>query len=154
MVWTTEMEDLLRSLWEKNYSARRIAIEMQCGLTRNAVIGKSNRMGLPMRRIKSGRPIPKVGPAPKRKPAITHSRSWKPAIITSPPVAPIVLSGPPGGVFVEDLTRHTCRAVTGSERLPMSDRDVSKYCGAPAVPGKSWCQAHYDRYTQPARSRL
>ena len=152
MVWTDEMETLLRSLWEKNYSARRIAIEMQCGITRNAVIGKSNRMGLPMRRIKSGCPIPKGVPAPKRKPP--RSRSWKPAIIASPPVAPIVLSGPPGGVFVEELTRHNCRAIIGSERLPMSDRDVSKYCGAPAVPGKSWCQAHFARYTQPARSRL
>jgi len=44
--WTTEREDLLKSLWGQGYSASTIANRLACSLTRNAVIGKAHRMGL------------------------------------------------------------------------------------------------------------
>ena len=46
MAWTTEREDLLRKLWLQGLSASQIAYVM-AGVTRNAVIGKAHRMGLP-----------------------------------------------------------------------------------------------------------
>lgn len=48
MTWTNEREDLLRKLWRQGLSARQIAYVI-AGVTRNAVIGKAHRMGLPKR---------------------------------------------------------------------------------------------------------
>lgn len=48
MSWTQEREDLLRKLWLQGLSASQIAYVMS-GITRNAVIGKAHRMGLPKR---------------------------------------------------------------------------------------------------------
>lgn len=50
MTWTSEREDLLRKLWRQGLSARQIAYVI-AGVTRNAVIGKAHRMGLPKRSV-------------------------------------------------------------------------------------------------------
>ena len=44
--WTDEKEKLLRELYQNGYSARQISEKLGGGLTRNAVIGKANRLGL------------------------------------------------------------------------------------------------------------
>ena len=45
MEWTEERVAMLKELWTQGYSARQIA-ERLGDATRNAVIGKANRMGL------------------------------------------------------------------------------------------------------------
>ena len=45
MEWTDERVALLKEMWTAGYSARQIA-EKLGGTTRNAVIGKANRLGL------------------------------------------------------------------------------------------------------------
>ena len=44
MAWTDETVDVLKALWGDGRSAREIAGRL--GMTRNAVIGKANRLGL------------------------------------------------------------------------------------------------------------
>ena len=48
--WTTEREDELRAHWANGESAAVIAEVMGDGLTRNSVLGKAHRMGLPGRK--------------------------------------------------------------------------------------------------------
>lgn len=45
-IWTDERVADLKRLWEKGYSCSQIAVEMNCGLTRNAIIGKAHRLKL------------------------------------------------------------------------------------------------------------
>ena len=44
--WTEERQQILVTLWKEGKSAREIAETLGEGITRNAVIGKANRMGL------------------------------------------------------------------------------------------------------------
>jgi len=44
--WTEAKVKKLSKLWEKNISAREIAEKLGDGISRNAVIGKANRLGL------------------------------------------------------------------------------------------------------------
>ena len=46
MAWTEERTETLKRLWAAGRSARQIADELGDGVTRNAVIGKANRLGL------------------------------------------------------------------------------------------------------------
>ena len=44
--WTEERVALLARLWQEGFSARQIAERLGEEVTRNAVIGKANRLGL------------------------------------------------------------------------------------------------------------
>ena len=44
-MWTSEQINILRKLWSRGETARIIALQLRT--TRNAVIGKANRLGLP-----------------------------------------------------------------------------------------------------------
>ncbi len=57
MDWTDERIELLKKLWADGLSGNQIAAELG-GITRNAVIGKAHRLGLPGR-PRSGGPNPK-----------------------------------------------------------------------------------------------
>lgn len=48
-LWTPKMIDLLTELWAEGLSARQIADRLPREITRNGVIGKSHRLGLPKR---------------------------------------------------------------------------------------------------------
>ena len=52
MIWTDEQIELLKTLWSQGKPASEIALVLGCDVTRNAVIGKSHRLGL------TGRPSP------------------------------------------------------------------------------------------------
>ena len=45
-MWSKEQIDVLKRLWNRGEPARIIALQL--GTTRNAVIGKANRLGLPL----------------------------------------------------------------------------------------------------------
>lgn len=64
-VWTDKRIELVKKFWAKGWSARQIAAELCCGITRNAVIGKVHRLGL-SGRAKSSPPFgPKINPNPR-----------------------------------------------------------------------------------------
>lgn len=118
--WTPDMVAKLRELWPGELSCAFIAEEI--GVTRNAVLGKSYRLGLPMR----------VGDGVKRK---RKPRVYKPRPRTrrsSTPPKPLVQpEGQPVGLL--DLKAGMCR-------YPMGD---GMYCGEPTE--KTFCMWHAAR---------
>ncbi len=60
MPWTEERVKTLKKLWEEGKTARQIAETLGGGLTRNAVIGKANRMGLRTPSSKGGSSSPET----------------------------------------------------------------------------------------------
>ena len=69
MSWTNERIELLEKLWLEGWSASRIAGELACEITRNAVIGKVYRLGL------SGRAKALPANVPASPPH--HKASWR-----------------------------------------------------------------------------
>jgi GcrA cell cycle regulator len=45
--WTDERTGILRALWQEGLTTREIGVRM--GITKNAVVGKAHRLGLPKR---------------------------------------------------------------------------------------------------------
>lgn len=150
MNWSEAQKSQLRDLWAKDLSAKQIATEMNCGISKNAVIGMSHRMELPMRRIKSGKPVDKSKEPPKRKIKKVNP-NWVERTTIAPAHLP-ALEGPIGGVSLRDLAKGRCHAITGVLALPDGSSEPA-YCGATSVPGKAWCAHHFARYTQPPRGR-
>ncbi|MBQ1500432.1 MAG: GcrA cell cycle regulator, partial [Sphingomonas sp.] len=74
MSWTEERIDTLKKMWDSGLTATQIAEELG-GVSRNAVIGKAHRLGLPARPspVKPNEPKaaaePKPAPAPRPAPA-------------------------------------------------------------------------------------
>ena len=48
--WTDERVDRLKRLWLEGWTAQQIARELKDGISRNAVLGKVHRLGLPAAR--------------------------------------------------------------------------------------------------------
>jgi GcrA cell cycle regulator len=61
MAWTDEAVETLRTMWSAGASAREIGERV--GATRNAVIGKANRLGL-SHRAKAAKAKPEAKPQP------------------------------------------------------------------------------------------
>lgn len=97
MSWTPEREGLLKVLWTQGLSASQIAKRLG-GTTRNAVIAKRDRMGLPGR----GNSTSKLTKAERAK-----------ALGTAPP-----------GVFNIDRSRET-GAARGPHNIAFKDRSES-----------------------------
>ena len=114
---------------DKNLSMReiadRLAFEFEVELTRNAIIGRCRRVGLPTR--PTGTPRPPIIPA-QRKPPLRID-------------APIVPEPEPviGRLTIYQLRHDTCRFVLGE----LADRPPYLFCGEPSNLGCSWCPTHY-----------
>jgi GcrA cell cycle regulator len=63
--WGRSRVDLLKRLWDEGKTASEIATAIGAGCTRNSVIGKAHRLGLPARESPIGKsPLyPFPGPA-------------------------------------------------------------------------------------------
>jgi len=99
MSWTDSQVDELRKLWDGSHTAAQIG--RMLGVSKNAVIGKANRLGL----------------SPKR-----GERQKGPQLVATSPV----LSTP-----------RSCAWPVGD---PM--KADFRFCGAPVVEGKPYCQDH------------
>ena len=67
MQWTDGDVETLKALWSKGRSAREIGEKL--GVTRNAVIGKANRMGLAHNSAAGGRRKPAAKPVRDPRPS-------------------------------------------------------------------------------------
>ena len=72
------------------------------------------------------------GTIPSRAHPILVSR---PTVRTPPPAQP---TEPINGIRIFDLRERHCRWPLGQ------DRPAKFFCGAPAIPSKSWCEHHYE----------
>lgn len=146
--WTPERVETLKRLWAEGQSCSQIAAALKEGCTRNAVIGKIHRLGLP-ERLKPARMVRRyAGP---KAPRLSRTPAARPVAVKpegpprSPPPAVIAIA-PSLSVSLIALGFNACRWPTGG------DRADTTFCGHPAVPGQSYCSGHCAAaYTAPRR---
>jgi len=115
--WTEERVESLTRMWRDGYTARQIAEELGDGVTRNAVIGKANRLGLSK---------PTKSSVTRRQRKIERDKKVLP------------LQAPTGeGVSIYTLTASTCRWPIGDP----GDNDFH-FCGANCTVGQPYCDYH------------
>ncbi len=130
--WTQERVAILIRLWNNNLTCAAIAAEM--GVTRNAVIGKAGRIGLPSRpnTIKWGDGTPK--PA---KPRVVR---FKPVLVT-----PLTPMPKPERKFAIPMGKVSeCRWPEGDPK-----HADFHFCEAETEPGRPYCLHHCERAYQP-----
>ena len=119
--WSTDREDRLRALVLDGLTATRIGAEI--GLSRGAVIGKIDRLGLRLLGGLGRQP----GPQKPRK-----SRARKPKVTTA-----VILAPPPdGGIDTLALAAGVCR-------WPQDTIEGVRYCGGETYPRHVYCPAHH-----------
>jgi GcrA cell cycle regulator len=142
--WTSERIEQLRLCVSAGLTCAQIAAEL--GVSRNAVIGKLNRLGLSRGRAPAARRTERV--SPPRPLAIASQRQVLRAVYAEPPPAveaPVVVSLRRCSLL--ELTHATCR-------WPVSGDDAPEiyFCGNTAVPGMPYCAGHVRMaYRPPAR---
>jgi hypothetical protein len=77
ILWTTDMDDLLKKLWGEGLSESLIAKEVGGGVTKNMVHGRQWRLQLPSRTspiVVNGKPKPALMHPASRKPLLTEEK--------------------------------------------------------------------------------
>jgi len=144
MTWTEERVAELMRLWEAGRSASEIGRLL--GVSKNSVVGKAHRMKL------KARPSPiKRGSAPQvRRPAVTQIA--KPAVpaqaaVQAAPKQVGVRAARPAPAPAPRPARTVARGKGPNCLWPIGDPGDQDFhfCGAPAVPGKPYCDEHCAR---------
>jgi len=156
--WTLSAEAKLRDLWASGASATAISKKFGGVITRNAVIGKAQRMGLPGRKV--GRQVRRPSNPNNISAAVVkttgtgcgfrfgkHEPGIKPP--TPAPEPEIVSVGVPGGVTFADLKPHHCRFDVSGAKRP----DDYRFCGADRKTGSAYCAAHHAKTVDRAATR-
>lgn len=143
MSWNDERVEMLKKLWAEGLSATEIGKRMNT--SKNAIIGKAHRMGLPSR------------PSPIRTKDRAKPKKSTPKKTAQPVVEPVKSQPEPKPEpkpAKEPAQEHSPVLTTkrGQCAWPFSDPDKPdfRFCGKPALCGKPYCQEHYDiAYIQP-----
>lgn len=134
ITWTDERVGRLIRLWAKGDSCAQIGGQM--GITRNAVIGKASRLGLPPRLRSHSttrrRPTEKRAYARKYPPV----RFCLPELTIAPVPAVALLVTRPCQLL--ELTDDTCRYPFGDPGQP-----DFYFCGAEPLNGSPYCKHHH-----------
>lgn len=137
--WSDERVERLRELWAEGLSASQIG--RQLGVTRNAVIGKSSRLGLSGRPKRSNARTTRKSPRRQSNPRGNNQRirspKFKPAA-EPPREIPKAPESKPCNIM--DLDSSRCRWITGDPTEPFE----KVYCGGETAAGKSYCAYHGD----------
>lgn len=154
--WNEERDAKLKKLHADGYSCSQIA-RMLNAVSRNAVIGRVSRLGLPGRVTgrKSGTALRLYGKMGlKAKGKNTPRTKVKPF-----PVAPKlpVLPIPPAAEYDRarvsflELDKHHCKWPVGDPQGAGHDKPL--FCAEKRIPGSSYCYAHHARAYVPVRPR-
>ena len=129
--WTTERVEQLKSGVNAGLSCAQIANAI--GMSRNAVIGKINRLGLSRGRNPTA-PRPREGVLIRRPKVLTQRLMLK-ALFASAPIAEDVVSSEPCSLL--NLAPRKCR-------WPINDVGTVgfTFCGNTTVDGMSYCAGH------------
>lgn len=162
-MWTEARIELLKELLKHpdRLSADAIARELR-GVTRNAVIGKVNRLGLslPNKGNKNPRQSRRAAVSAARLVMVQSHRRAPGAVSLVPDVliepTPADDPAPPTCehmVQFMDLENHHCRFPLWRDRVPPINEQW--YCGAPAnvADGRPYCPHHLGIAYQPPRKR-
>ena len=142
MTWTEERVAELMRLWEAGRSASEIG--RMLGVSKNSVVGKAHRMKLAARPS----PIKRGGSTTARRTAIPPAS--KPVVRVQP--EPKIERSVPAAPVKPAPRRPAPVARRASGKGPNclwpigdpGDEDFH-FCGAPAVPGKPYCDEHCAR---------
>ncbi len=149
--WTPAHISTLIALWTEGVST--IEIGRRLDVTKNAVVGKVHRLGLPKR-------VSPIGSKPReRKPATPRtsaparkSAAVKTAVALSQEPRPTPASEPvpdANPVSMEQLSGGMCSWPEGEP-----GKEDFHFCGAPILEGKPYCLSHCARaYVRPTRDR-
>jgi GcrA cell cycle regulator len=135
--WTEERVERLKALWAQDapvLSATQIAESLGHGVTKNAVMGKVYRLGLPLRpsliKRSAGTPRARNQEPPQRAPRATLAPLPSLAVVPVPPVRAL----PP-----VRKTTTLCVYPIGEPRKP-----GFRFCEAPVERvGRSYCDYHH-----------
>jgi GcrA cell cycle regulator len=147
--WSDDRVGLLKKFWGEGLSASQCAKELG-GLTRNAVIGKVRRLGLPDRATKQRASFtrgPRVKPEPR--PKIVRTKRITSEIWADLPTEAVNELPRPAKVFqLADLEDGQCR-------YPFGDPQHSDFgfCGCKKVDGLPYCKEHARVAFQPPQPR-
>jgi GcrA cell cycle regulator len=136
---TAEREQALSVLWASGLSGAKIAAQLGSGATRNSVIGKAYRLGLPKRdtTCSLSRVVRRARAAKERRCPAPPSRPVSPlqALLSlanaAPPEPEIVC------LNLDLLALEPLRC-----RWPTSHRPPHRFCGRQRVMGLSYCRHH------------
>lgn len=143
--WTPERVAKLLEIWPLGASASEAAAEIG-GVSRNAVIGKVHRLGLPKRACDSGRmrltpEVLSVRAKEKRERHALNQRNRRARARGEEPAEPTP-ELPPVPAYLDslnlpfaDLGPQQCRFIEG-------DAPDFNSCGNPTAGGTSWCHHH------------
>lgn len=145
--WSVERTEALRRLWAEGLSASQVAKELG-GVTRNAVLGKVDRLGLGGRvKPKSVRP-PRIRvrksstgnpSAPRARKPMARFDWWSgPGQPSEPQMTDLPPEQSDCAVTFVDLRHDTCRWPMGEG----ADLDTLQFCGAAPFPDKPYCARH------------
>ena len=161
MTWTKERIELLTKLWTEGLSASQIAAELGGDVSRNAVLGKANRLGIGPERGKGGStPRPRKPRPPEPAPGVETFIPQDPSpasMMTTPQPAAPPTPLPPRegavvprseGVTIMELREFMCRWPLGDPTTP-----EFRYCGTQALMGLPYCAHHAQIAYQPAAER-
>lgn len=153
--WTEERVATLERLWVKEgYSASMIALHFDCGMTRNAVIGKVHRLGMLGRsprvwkgpsfvpiakkvRVNSGERGRKKAAAPKAGRKVAKRQV---PILTQERRVEILSITPVSQVSFFNVKPGQCRYPVGDWEVPVERK---MYCGSPVQEQSSFCANHH-----------
>ncbi|MBB4200856.1 hypothetical protein CCR94_16100 [Rhodoblastus sphagnicola] len=125
MIWDETCINRLKDFWAEGKSASAIAAEF--GTTKNAVIGKLNRLGLA---FKQGKPLAIEDEAVSQSAAVPTPARKEPVMEMLPIAKPAARR-----VALNDLTATSCRWPIGDPR----SEDFG-FCGAPkAIGDQPYC---------------
>jgi GcrA cell cycle regulator len=133
-IWTADRVELLKTHFEAGLSCRQIACEI--GVTRNAVIGKLNRLGLKRGRGAAGAPE-RTGLRTRRGRALTQRRILQTVFAEAPPL----LAEEP----IASAERCSLLEITDDKcRWPITEPGTREiwFCGNRSVAGLSYCPGH------------
>jgi GcrA cell cycle regulator len=128
--WTAERIEQLKSGFGAGLSCAQIANEI--GVSRNAVIGKLNRLGLSRGR-NPGAPRARSSGGSIRRPQVLTQRLLLKAVFASAPPTDDVVSSEPCSLL--NLAPRKCR-------WPISDAVDITFCGNTTIDGMSYCAGH------------
>jgi GcrA cell cycle regulator len=132
--WSAEFTNTLKALWA-TWTAGELCKLM--GITRNAIIGKANRLGLP-RKKPSGNG--------KAKPQRIGPRIRPPVFYVATQPAPVIELDFLG-LTVDEVQSHECHYPHGGEGTAIT------FCGQLVEHGSSYCPYHRKLCVHPATTR-
>lgn len=152
-LWSTDRVTKLLYLWEQGLSGAEIAKAFDGLFTRNAIIGKLNRLGkrreTPVRPMLATKPV-ETRPFPYKAPSVKPTSSgWKrpPAPKAAPKPLPPQPPVDPRSITMEELTAKDCKWIVSGEGAD------ALFCGARKDPERSYCGHHHAvAYYRPAKS--